>query len=76
MKFLTLAGELIEGDTAIDVLVQMRKRVLWSNQRDIGDYLEDFLVDLSDYYRVKFTTRDPYQVLEQLQDEGYLLRIY
>ncbi|WP_247235196.1 hypothetical protein [Telluribacter sp. SYSU D00476] len=76
MKFLTLAGELIEGDTAIDVLVQMRKHTLWIRQKDIGEYLEDFLAYLSDYYRVKFTTCDPYQVLEQLQDEGYLLRIY
>ncbi|GAB3181379.1 hypothetical protein [Telluribacter humicola] len=76
MKFLTLAGELIEGETAIEVLVQIKKHAMWIRQREFGEYLEDILTDLSDYYHIKFATVDPYDVLEQLQDNGYLLRIY
>ena len=74
MKYITIAGEIFEGESSKEILLKM-KRTHCGIMQARDESLDGFITYLSNYYHAVLNGRDYFDVLEQLQDLGFLLRI-
>ena len=75
MRFIRLTGEICEAETPTELLMKIKNDISCelSGARDAS--IDDFIHHLRHYHRIEITSRDPSDILEQLLDQGYLLRI-
>ncbi|GAB3166217.1 hypothetical protein [Telluribacter humicola] len=73
MKFVSLTGTVFEGNTPTEVLLQIRNDFCYGAEMKV--FLDRFACHLNTHYQISITTRDPDEVLEQLLDQAYLLKI-
>ena len=73
MKFVSLSGTIVEGNTSTEVLMQLMDDLCSGASPDV---LPDRLASyLHTHYCISITSRDHDEILEQLLDQAYLLKI-
>ncbi|WP_247235431.1 hypothetical protein [Telluribacter sp. SYSU D00476] len=73
MKFVSLTGTVFEGHTSEEVLMQIRND--FCSGADMEVFLDQFASYLHTHYCISISSQDPNEILEQLLDQAYLLKI-
>ncbi len=76
MKFVSLEGDFFEGNSPSEVLQQYVYMQSRGKSSSLGDPLDEFILGLEINQGIIITTRDKNEILEQLQDQGFLLRLH
>jgi hypothetical protein len=72
MRFTTDNGELVQGSSPTEVLMDLKNGSLFDSDRELDDYLEDLVLRLRDFYGTLITSDDHADLILDLISIGFL----
>ncbi len=75
MKYMTTKGKFISGNSPLEVLVSLKNSTRPDSKLELNDYLVLLMLRINLNYDIKIESRGYVQVLTDLEDIGFLLRL-
>lgn len=72
MKFTTDNGELVQGGSPTEVLMDLKNGSRFDSDRQLPEYLEDLVLRLSEFYGTLITSDDHADLILDLITIGFL----
>ncbi|WP_149242569.1 hypothetical protein [Dyadobacter sp. 32] len=75
MTYKTEDGELITGSSPLEILTNLKNGSRFDSERELDEYLEEFLIRIREYYGVAYSHFDYEKTLNYLVEVGYLTAV-
>ena len=75
MKYMTTKGKFISGNSPLEVLVSLKNSTRPDAKLELNDYLVLLMLRINLNYDIKIESRGYVQVLNDLEEIGFLLRL-
>lgn len=75
MTYKTEDGELITGSSPLEILTNLKNGSRFDSERELDEYLEEFLIRIREYYGVSLVHENYEKTLNGLVEVGYLKEV-